>query len=63
MKICVFCNNEYESIWNKCDDCKYGESIYTDGKRCFLCKELKIHKKQSKWKSYCNKCYNESIIR
>ena len=56
MKICKLCNRLYETIWSKCDDCKNGKIIYTDGNICFVCKEKRIHKSDI-WKSTCNRCY------
>lgn len=58
-KICKLCNQEYLSIWSKCDDCKDGQIIYNDGHICFACSERRIHYTEI-FKYKCNKCYNES---
>ena len=61
MKICKFCNQEYFSVWSKCDDCRNGKIIYTDGCICFICKEKRIHRSEI-FKAKCNLCYSSSSI-
>ena len=57
LKICKFCNKKYETIWNKCDDCRDGKIIYHDGKICDSCEEQRIHRLEKGFKYCCNKCY------
>lgn len=59
IKKCKYCNNKFNSVWSKCDDCIKGNTIYKDGKECFVCGKSNIPVINSHWQSYCNKCYSK----
>ena len=57
MNNCKYCNKENNTIWSKCDNCLKGITIFSNGIKCFICKEKRIPIEDAYWKAYCNKCF------
>jgi len=59
--ICRYCKKVNLSVFTKCNSCRLGNTIFSNGKTCYACNEKRIPIENEEWQSYCNRCFMTSV--